>query len=100
MQFAEGLSDRQAADAVRGRLDWKYLLGLELTAAGFDHSVLAEFRDRLIPGDAGSWSGRCGRCGSSSISSTTGRSPAARTSDRPDPRSPRRAAPPARAAPG
>lgn len=53
MQFAEGLSDRQAADAVRGRLDWKYLLGLELTDPGFDHSVLTEFRDRLIAGDAG-----------------------------------------------
>ncbi|MFJ7416502.1 IS1182 family transposase [Streptomyces sp. NPDC098077] len=53
MQFAEGLSDRQAADAVRGRLDWKYLLGLELVDPGFDHSVLTEFRDRLIAGDAG-----------------------------------------------
>ena len=30
MQFVEDLSDRQAADAVRGRIDWKYLLGLEL----------------------------------------------------------------------
>ncbi|MFC8177023.1 IS1182 family transposase [Streptomyces sp. NPDC057242] len=53
MQFAEGLSDRQTADAVRGRLDWKYLLGLELTDPGFDYSVLTEFRDRLIAGDAG-----------------------------------------------
>lgn len=53
MQFAEGLSDRQAADAVRGRLDWKHLLGLELVDPGFDHSVLTEFRDRLIAGDAG-----------------------------------------------
>ncbi|MFJ3628193.1 IS1182 family transposase [Streptomyces albidoflavus] len=53
MQFTEGLSDRQAADAVRGRLDWKYLLGLELADPGFDHSVLTEFRDRLIAGDAG-----------------------------------------------
>ncbi|WOT36774.1 IS1182 family transposase [Streptomyces coeruleorubidus] len=53
MQFAEGLSDRRAADAVRGRLDWKYLLGLELADPGFDHSVLTEFRDRLIAGDAG-----------------------------------------------
>ena len=26
MQFLEGLSDRQAADAVRGRIDWKYLV--------------------------------------------------------------------------
>ncbi len=44
MQFAEGLTDREAADAVRGRLDWKYRLGLELTDAGFDHTVLSEFR--------------------------------------------------------
>jgi len=50
MQFAEGLSDRQAADAVRGRLDWKYVLGLELTDAGFDYSVLSEFRGRLLEG--------------------------------------------------
>lgn len=52
MQFAENLTDRQAADAVRGRIDWKYALGLELTDAGFDHSVLSEFRDRLIAGEA------------------------------------------------
>ena len=50
MQFAEGLSDRQAADAVRSRIDWKYLLGLELEDPGFDFSVLSEFRDRLIAG--------------------------------------------------
>lgn len=48
MQFAEGLTDRQAADAVRGRIDWKYALGLELTDEGFNFSVLSEFRDRLI----------------------------------------------------
>lgn len=48
MQFAEGLSDRQAAEAVRSRIDWKYALGLKLTDSGFDHSVLGEFRDRLI----------------------------------------------------
>jgi transposase len=48
LQFVENLSDQQAADAVRGRLDWKYLLGLELTDAGFDASVLSEFRARLI----------------------------------------------------
>jgi len=47
-QFAEGLSDRQAADAVRGRIDWKYALCLELEDPGFDASVLSEFRDRLI----------------------------------------------------
>src|SRR5258708_32877839 len=48
MQFREGLSDRQAANAVRGRLDWKYLLGLELSDPGFDYSVLSEFRQRLL----------------------------------------------------
>jgi transposase len=50
MQFAEGLSDRQAAHAVRARLDWKYALGLELEERGFDFSVLCEFRARLIEG--------------------------------------------------
>jgi transposase len=50
MQFAEGLSDRQAADAVRSRIDWKYALSLELTDPGFDFSVLSEFRARLIAG--------------------------------------------------
>jgi transposase len=52
LQFAEGLSDRQAAEAVRGRIDWKYVLRLELTDAGFDASVLSEFRSRLIAGAA------------------------------------------------
>ncbi len=41
MQFVEGLTDRQAADAVRSRLDWKYALSLELTDSGFDFSVLS-----------------------------------------------------------
>jgi transposase len=50
--FVEGLSDRQAADAVRGRIDWKYALGLELTDPGFDHAVLSEFRTRLVEGNA------------------------------------------------
>jgi transposase len=50
MQFAEGLSDRQAADAVRSRIDWKYALSLELTGPSFDFSVLSEFRARLIAG--------------------------------------------------
>src|SRR5437868_5914598 len=50
MQFAEGLSDRQAADAVRGHLDWKYALSLTLEDQGFDFSVLSEFRTRLIEG--------------------------------------------------
>jgi transposase len=52
MQFAEGLSDRQTADAVRSRIDWKYALALELTDSGFDSSVLSEFRSRLIEGQA------------------------------------------------
>ncbi len=47
-QFLEGLSDRQAAEGVRGRIDWKYALSLELTDAGFDASVLSEFRSRLV----------------------------------------------------
>jgi len=48
LQFLENLSDRQASEAVRSRIDWKYLLGLELSDAGFDHSVLSGFRDRLV----------------------------------------------------
>ncbi len=52
MQCAEGLSDRDAADAVRVRIDWKYLLGLDLTDQGFDYSILSRFRDRLIEGNA------------------------------------------------
>jgi len=52
MQFAENLPDRQAADAVRSRIDWKYALGLELTDDGFDYSVLSEFRSRLLQGKA------------------------------------------------
>jgi transposase len=59
-QFTEGLSDRQAADAVRSRIDWKYALSLEwkyalsleLTDPGFDSSVLCEFRTRLVTGHA------------------------------------------------
>lgn len=42
LHYAEGLTDRQAANAVRERIDWKYALGLELTDAGFDFSVLSE----------------------------------------------------------
>ena len=53
LQFMENLSDREAADAVRGRIDWKYALGLALTDPGFDHTVLSEFRPRLVTGDAG-----------------------------------------------
>jgi transposase len=50
MQYAEGLTDRQAAEAVCSRIDWKYALGLELTDSGFAHSALSEFRQRLIEG--------------------------------------------------
>jgi transposase len=52
LQFAEDLSDRQAANAVRSRIDWKYLLGLELTDPGVDHTVLSQFRTRLVYHDA------------------------------------------------
>jgi transposase len=51
LQFTENLTDRQAADAVRGRLDWKYCLGLPLDDEGFDFSVLSEFRARLVARD-------------------------------------------------
>ena len=51
-QFAEGLTDRQAADAVRARIDWKYALALPLDDDGFDASVLVEFRARLLVGSA------------------------------------------------
>ena len=52
MQFREGLSDRQAAEAVRGRIDWKYVLALDLADPGFDRSVLCEFRGRLLDNKA------------------------------------------------
>lgn len=52
MQFAENLPDRQAADAVRSRIDWKYALGLDLGDPGFDFSVLCEFRARLLSHEA------------------------------------------------
>ena len=52
LQFAENPSDRQAADVVRSRIDWKYLLGLELTDAGFDFGILFEFRRRLVASKA------------------------------------------------
>jgi transposase len=50
MQFMEGLTDRQAAEAVRARLDWKYILGLSLIHPGFHYSILSPFRDRLLEG--------------------------------------------------
>jgi transposase len=51
-QFIEGLSDRQAAEAVRSRIDWKYALSLDLADPGFDFSVLSKFRARLLAGSA------------------------------------------------
>ena len=50
LQYMENLPDRQAAEAVRSRIDWKYMLGLKLTDPGFDYSVLSEFRMRLVEG--------------------------------------------------
>lgn len=55
MQSAEGLPDRQAAEAGRSRSDWKYALNLELPDPGFDHPVRCEFRARLISGSAEQW---------------------------------------------
>jgi transposase len=52
LQFIEGFPDRQAADAVRSRIDWKYALALELTDSGFDASLLSEFRSRLLSSQA------------------------------------------------
>ena len=48
LQFLLGLSDRDAAEAVRCRIDFKYALGLELDDPGFHHSVLGDFRERLL----------------------------------------------------
>ena len=48
LQYAENLTDRQATDAARGRIDWKYALGLELTDPGFDFTRLAAYRTRLV----------------------------------------------------
>src|SRR5919202_7018930 len=55
LQLRENLADRQAAEAVRARIDWKYLLSLDLTDPGFDFSVLSAFRDRLLAGSAEEW---------------------------------------------
>ena len=52
VQFAEGLSDREASDAARERISLKYLLGLEIEDPGFDYSILSRFRERLVSGHA------------------------------------------------
>lgn len=52
MQSLADYSDRQAAEAVRDQISWKYALGLELDAPGFDYSVLSEFRQRLVEAGA------------------------------------------------
>ena len=48
LQFVEDLPDRQATEAVRSRIDWKYLLGLSLDDPGFDYTLLADFRRRVL----------------------------------------------------
>jgi transposase len=53
MQFLEGLTDRQAADAVRRCMDWKYALSLDLHDPGFDFTLLHDFRERLLAHEAG-----------------------------------------------
>ena len=53
MQYIEGLTDRQAADAVRRCMDWKYALSLELTDPGFDFTLLHDFRCRVLTHEAG-----------------------------------------------
>jgi Transposase domain (DUF772) len=70
-QMAEDLTDRQAAEAVRTRIDWKYALGLGLADPGFDDSVLSEFRarvaggglDQVVPGPAAPGRGAAGGTG-------------------------------------
>jgi transposase len=52
MPYVEDLSDRRAADAVRGRIDWQYAHRLERTAPGFDRTVLRELRTRFVAGAA------------------------------------------------
>jgi len=60
LQRAEKLTGRLAAEAVRARLDWKYLLGLSLEDPGFDHTVLAEFGGKAAEAGLSRW--RWTRC--------------------------------------
>lgn len=52
LQYVAGYSDRQTTEAIRDHISWKYALGLDLEDRGFDHSVLSEFRDRVLAGQA------------------------------------------------
>jgi transposase len=52
MQYMEGLTDRQAADAVRRCMDWKYALSLDLHDPGCDFTLLHDFRQRLLTHEA------------------------------------------------
>lgn len=52
LQFMEDITDREAAEAMRSRIDWQDALGLELTDPGFDFSILCEFRTCLMRGNA------------------------------------------------
>ena len=83
LQFAEGPTDRQAADAVRARLDWKYPLGLDLCDPGVDASVLTEFPPGCWP--TARPSDCLGSCwtGCASAACCTGRAPAHRRHPRP-----------------
>jgi hypothetical protein len=53
MPYIEGLTDRQAADAVRRCMDWKYALSLDLTDPGFDFTLLHDSRHRLLTHEVG-----------------------------------------------
>ena len=89
LQFAENLTGRQVADAVRGRIDWKYCLGLELADPGFDFSMLSEFRAGWWPADGeaaagvaatpsgGGWPGRAGDAAADGFHARAGPGPGA-----------------------
>jgi transposase len=53
MPYIEGRKDRQAADAVRRCMGWKYALSLDLTDPSFDFTLLHDFRHRLLAHEAG-----------------------------------------------
>ncbi|MGW1056328.1 hypothetical protein [Streptomyces sp. NPDC002521] len=60
LQYAEGRPDKQAADQVRVRMDWKFLLVLQLDDPGFDFSGPGRLPlppDRARHGGAGSGGG-------------------------------------------